>query len=90
MTIREMETVTGLTRANIRFYEAQGLIAPERKENNYREYSQTDGEVLLRIKLLRALGMTIEQIKAIQTELGDKEATDVEELREKLAKYNLG
>ena len=66
MTIREMETVTGLTRANIRFYEAQGLIAPERKENNYREYSQTDGEVLLRIKLLRALGMTIEQIKAIQ------------------------
>ncbi|MDD6142734.1 MAG: endopeptidase La [bacterium] len=27
-----------------------------------------------------------EQIKAIQTELGDKEATDVEELREKLAK----
>ncbi len=66
MTIREMETITGLTRANIRFYEAQGLIAPERKENNYREYSEADGEVLLRIKLLRALGMTIEQIKAIQ------------------------
>lgn len=66
MTIREMETITGLTRANIRFYEAQGLIAPERKENNYREYSETDGEVLLRIKLLRALGMTIEQIKAVQ------------------------
>lgn len=30
-----------------------------------------------------------EQIKAIQTELGDKEATDVEELREKLAKTPL-
>ena len=67
MTIREMETVTGLTRANIRFYENQGLIAPERKENNYREYSQQDGEVLLRIRLLRALGMTIEQIRALQT-----------------------
>lgn len=66
MTIREMETITGLTRANIRFYEAQGLIAPERKENNYREYSEADGEVLLRIKLLRALGMTIEQIRALQ------------------------
>ena len=30
-----------------------------------------------------------EQIKAIQTELGDKEATDVEELRERLAKTPL-
>lgn len=67
MTIRDMETITGLTRANIRFYENQGLINPERKENNYREYSQADGEVLLRIKLLRALGMSIEQIKGIQT-----------------------
>lgn len=66
MTIRDMETVTGLTRANIRFYENQGLIDPERKENNYREYSKEDGEALLRIKLLRALGMTIEQIRGIQ------------------------
>ncbi len=30
-----------------------------------------------------------EQIKAIQTELGDKEATDVDELREKLAKLTM-
>lgn len=67
MTIRDMETISGLTRANIRFYEAQGLIAPGRMENNYREYSEADGEILLRIKLLRALGMTLEQIKALQS-----------------------
>ena len=72
MTIKDVETQTGLARANIRYYEAEGLIAPERAENGYREYSQEDAETLLRVKLLRALGLTVGQIKAIvrgETEL---------------------
>ena len=72
MTIKDMEFQTGLARANIRYYEAEGLIAPERAENGYREYSQEDAETLLRVKLLRALGLTVGQIKAIvrgETEL---------------------
>ena len=40
MTIKEIETLSGLTRANIRFYEAEGLIAPARGENGYRDYSE--------------------------------------------------
>ena len=55
MTIKDMELQTGLARANIRYYEAEGLISPERAENGYREYSQEDAETLLRVKLLRAL-----------------------------------
>ena len=55
MTIKEIETLSGLPRANIRYYEPEGLIAPKRVENGYREYSQADAEVLLRVKLLRAL-----------------------------------
>ena len=31
MTIKDMELQTGLARANIRYYEAEGLITPERK-----------------------------------------------------------
>ena len=72
MTIKDIETQTGLARANIRYYEAEGLIAPERAENGYREYSQEDAEILLRVKLLRALGLTVGQIKALvrgETEL---------------------
>ena len=65
MTIKDVETQTGLARANIRYYEAEGLISPERAENGYREYSQEDAETLLRVKLLRALGLTVGQIKAI-------------------------
>ena len=48
MTIKDMELQTGLARANIRYYEAEGLISPERAENGYREYSQEDAETLLR------------------------------------------
>ena len=72
MTIKDMELQTGLARANIRYYEAEGLITPERTENGYRDYSQEDAETLLRVKLLRALGLTVGQIKAVvrgETEL---------------------
>ena len=65
MTIKDMEMQTGLARANIRYYESEGLIAPVRAENGYREYSQEDAETLLRVKLLRALGLTVGQIKAL-------------------------
>lgn len=65
MTIREIEALSGMTRANIRYYEAEGLITPRRAENGYRDYSQADADTLLRIKLLRALGLTIEQLKTL-------------------------
>ena len=65
MTIKDMEMQTGLARANIRYYESEGLIAPVRAENGYREYSREDAETLLRVKLLRALGLTVGEIKAL-------------------------
>ena len=65
MTIKEIETMSGLPRANIRYYESEGLISPKRAENGYREYSQTDVDVLLRVKLLRALGLRIDTIKSL-------------------------
>lgn len=65
MTIKEIETLSGLPRANIRYYEAEELITPRRAENGYRDYSQADADTLLRIKLLRALGLTIEQLKTL-------------------------
>ena len=35
MNIKEIEERSGLTRANIRYYEQEGLIAPVRRENKY-------------------------------------------------------
>lgn len=66
MTIREAEERSGLTRANIRFYEAQGLLAPARGANGYRDYSEEDVETLRRIRLLRALHVSVEEIRALR------------------------
>ena len=67
MTIKEMEELAGMPRANIRFYEAEGLLAPARNVNGYRDYSQEDLSVLKKIKLLRSLHMTLDEIKALHT-----------------------
>ena len=66
MTIKEIEAETGLPRANVRYYESEGLITPERKENGYRVYSREDAQELMKIKLLRQLGLSVETIKALQ------------------------
>ena len=66
MLIRDLEAKTGLDRATIRYYEKEGLIKPKRKDNGYREYTQDNLEQLLKIKLLRQLGMGLDRIKALQ------------------------
>lgn len=65
MKIKYVEELVGITRKNIRFYEEQGLLSPERADNGYREYGQEDIQCLMRVKLLRKLGVPIEDIKRI-------------------------
>lgn len=66
MTIKEVEARAKLGRANIRYYEQEGLLSPQRAPNGYREYSEADVVALQRIMLLRRLGFTLEEIKALQ------------------------
>lgn len=67
MRINKVEEKVGITKKNIRFYEEKGLLHPERnKENGYREYSDSDVEMLQKIKLLRQLSVSIEEILKIQ------------------------
>lgn len=66
MKIKEVEQRTGISSANIRFYEKEGLLTPKRsKENNYRDYIEQDVEQLEQIKILRLIGISIEDIKSI-------------------------
>ena len=67
MNIKEIEERSGLTRANIRYYEQEGLLAPARRENKYRDYSEEDLETLLRIALLRNLGFSLDEIRRLQS-----------------------
>ena len=65
MKIKQAEELVGITSKNIRFYEEQGLLFPERAENGYREYRQQDIETLKEIKLFRKFGVSVEEIKAV-------------------------
>ena len=75
MKINQVEELVGITKKNIRFYEAQGLLSPERDpENGYREYSLRDVEQLKRIKLLRKLDVPCEKIR--QVSFGELKLSD--------------
>jgi len=66
--INEVEALVGITKKNIRFYEAEGLLTPRRNsENGYRDYGEAEVETLRRIKLLRKLGVPLEEIRTMQT-----------------------
>jgi len=68
LKINEVEALVGITRKNIRFYEAEGLLAPRRNsENGYRDYGEAEVRTLLQIKLLRKLGVSLEEIRKMQS-----------------------
>ena len=65
MKIKQVEELVGITSKNIRFYENQGLLTPERAENGYREYHEKNIDALKKIKLLRKLDVSVEEIKEV-------------------------
>lgn len=67
MNIAEAERRTGLSRANIRFYEKEGLLRPTRGENGYRDYTEDDVQTLRKIMLLRRLRLSVPDIRAIES-----------------------
>lgn len=91
MTIREVEEQLGVTRANVRFYEKEGLIAPKRNPiNDYRDYSKEDVEILRRILYLRSLDVSVEQIRKLKQgkanlhEVLTERATEMETQRKQI------
>lgn len=93
MNIKQAESLSGVARQNIRFYEKQGLLKPARnRENDYREYSQEDIQTLKWIRLMRMLDMPLEEIRRVLSgslELGEAAAfqqTRLENQVEKLEK----
>lgn len=67
MKIYQVEELVGITKKNIRFYEDEGLLCPERNpENGYRDYTMNDVQQLEKIKLLRKLSVPIEEIRFLQ------------------------
>ena len=68
MMIHEAGKIAGLTRKAIEYYIDQQLIFPTTLPNGYRDFSTKDVETLRKIGVLRRLGISTQQIRAI---LGD-------------------
>ena len=64
-TIKEVEKKLNITRANIRFYEKEGLLQPKRCDNEYRDYSEDDLKRLEKILIFRKCNISIENIQHI-------------------------
>ncbi len=62
--IGDVTALTGITAGRIRHYEAIGLIAPDHLNSGYRTFRPADVLLLLRIDLLRSLGMGLGAIRA--------------------------
>lgn len=75
MKIGELSARTGVSIRSLRYYEEQGLLAPARHQNGYREYSPLAEEQVRTIKFYLSLGLTTEQIAGfLQCVLINKEA----------------
>ena len=88
MRIHELESLLGIAKENIRYYEKEGLLAPARKENGYREYSQEDAERLKKIIVLRKIGIPVKDIRDIlsgSTGLQEALETNVRKLEDEIA-----
>lgn len=66
MLINDVESIVGLTKKSIRYYEEHNLIHPKRNnDNKYREYDQEDVHRLKTIKFLRELGVSIKEMEQL-------------------------
>jgi len=64
--ISDAAALSGVSAANIRFYEKQGLIAVNgRSDNGYRFYRDADVHQLRFIRLCRALDMSLDEVRTL-------------------------
>ena len=64
--IGEAAKRSGVSAANIRYYEKEGLLAPQgRSDNSYRFYSEADLHRLRFIRLCRAMDMSLDEVRTL-------------------------
>lgn len=64
--IGEVAQQSGVSAANIRYYEKEGLLPPGvRGENSYRLYSSADVHQLRFIRLCRAMDMSLPEVRTL-------------------------
>lgn len=65
MRIGQLARQTGTSERALRYYEAQGLLAPARQASGYRVYRDEDVAMVRRIRTLLAAGLSTTQIRDV-------------------------
>jgi len=63
MRIGELSHHTGVSRDALRLYERRGLIASQRRDNGYRDYSEGTVQLVAMIKLAQSFGFTLAEMQ---------------------------
>jgi MerR family redox-sensitive transcriptional activator SoxR len=71
LSIGDVARRTGLSVSAIRFYEARGLVKPDRRPSGQREFARADIRRLSFILIAQQMGLTIEEIGEVLSELPD-------------------
>lgn len=66
MLIGELSRRTGVNAHQLRYYEAQGLLEPERGAGGYREYGEDAVVAVTQIRRLLGAGLSTQEIKFMQ------------------------
>ncbi|QSF54801.1 MerR family transcriptional regulator [Brevundimonas fontaquae] len=65
MKVGDLARRTGISVRMLRYYETEGMLSPARRDSGYRDYSAADADIVERIKLLNAAGLTLPVIREL-------------------------
>jgi len=94
MLIGELAGRTGVSARSLRYYEAHGLLQPDRTSSGYREYADAELRVVREIRALLAVGFDLDDIRPFVeclragNDSGDVCPDSVAVLRRKLAEVD--
>ena len=70
----DLERIFGLSTNAVKYYEKNGILAPQRNpENRYRIYSQEDMQLLGSAQQLRHFGFSVEEAAAMMRSVPEKQ-----------------
>jgi len=84
-SIGEFAEIIGVTTSMLRYYEKEGLLSPERDENNVRKYMEHDIGWVRFLLHLKSSGMSIQELKqyTVWRAIGEETILDRKKLLEK-------
>ncbi|RKP49663.1 MerR family transcriptional regulator [Pararobbsia silviterrae] len=65
MKIGELSRRSGISVRMLRYYEQEGLLQPNRQASGYRDYDETDEQVVRRIRMLGEAGLKLDTIRQL-------------------------